>query len=52
MIGYVSYAGYVPDRIFPKILSRDFLLSVIIIYNNISIAYLFLSPMLKLNYSK
>ena len=41
MMGNASYAEYVPDRISPNMLSRDFLLSVIIIYN-ISIAYRFL----------
>ena len=33
MLGNASYAEYVPDRISPNMLSRDFLLSVIIIYN-------------------
>ena len=41
MMGNASYAEYVPDRIFSNMLSRDILLSVIIIYN-ISIAYRFL----------
>ena len=41
MIGNASYAEYVHDRISPNMLSRDFLLSVIIIYN-FSIAHCFL----------
>ena len=54
MIGNANYGNYVPDRITPKMLSRDYLLSVSILFYNLVVNCLFGSSTLSTiaNYRK